>query len=441
MICRNCGKENADKAKYCFYCGEDMTAPPPPPPEKKPAPEKNVEQVTPPEPPKKNIKLIVVVTVIAFIGGILAAVIITSGLFRSSPKPKPTVSAATEAQQSGNKAAESSKAETSKTEAPKKTYANINPLRTSLGESDLERLQDSLKTKSNDTAVNVKLLLDNTLSSGDAQKKAESECKTECGNNGILLAMNEVTYSLGISATGKGGDFLPENLRLKIMKEVAPGSGGSATQFVSDVLGAIPNSKSDADLYRFKRREGSDQVVYADSGSGTLTLLEWDGYTPKKLFQTNTVYFGKDGLTENPREGLSATPKGEFRLGFAFSTQSLNTKLDTMKITDGNVWVDDPDSNYYNTLQRGSTSNPPLWSSAENTYQIFSSGRNYACILIEHNGDGFSKGVSGNGSCMYLSGKNQDLSTSYGDVNITASDMRDLLSKLDRSKNPYIIIS
>ena len=146
-------------------------------------------------------------------------------------------------------------------------------------------------------------------------------------------------------------------------------------------------------------------------------------------------------ITESPSEYKSATPKGEFKLGFAFSTNSLNTKLNTMTITPGTVWVNDPDSDYYNTVQHGSTSNPPKWSSAEDTYSIFTSGVNYACILIEHNGDGYTKGVSPNGSCMYVSGKNKNLTKSYGDVNISAEDMRELLSYLDKKMNPYIIIN
>ena len=439
MICRNCGKENADGVKYCFYCGEDMTAPPPPEPEPEPQSVVPEKQVMPVAKPKKNIKLIaaiITVSALAFIGGIVA-IVLSMNSHVAPVKPSIAATGAADVSQQS----EASTTEAPKTDAPKKTYANINTVKTALGDSDLEQLQSTLKAKSSATSVNVKLMLDNSLSSGDVQKKAESACKTECGDNGILLTVNDTTYALGISASGKGGDFLPENLRQKILKDVAIRSGGSAVSMVSDVLSAIPNNKKDADLYRFKRRDGSEQIVYANSSSGTLTLLEWDGYTPKKLFQTNTVYFGKDGLTDSPREGLSATPKGEFRLGFAFSTQSLSTKLDTMTITDGTVWVDDPDSDYYNTVQHGSTSNPPLWSSAENTYSIFSSGRNYACILIEHNGDGFTKGASSKGSCMYLSGKNQDVGTSYGDVNITASDMRKLLSYLDRNKNPYIFIS
>ena len=438
MICRNCGKENADNVKYCFYCGEDMAAPPPEPPHI-PEPEIPSDPLPPVGQPKKNVRMIatiITLSALAFIGGIVATVLIMSNLRPPTPTTPVTAVTTNAAQQPEDPATEAPK-----TEAPKKTYANIDPVRTALGDSDLEQLQSALKSKSSATSVNVKLLLDNSLSSGDVQQKAESACKTECGDNGILLTVNDMTYALGISASGKGGDFLPENLRLKITKEVALGAGGSAVDLVSAVLGAIPNNKKDADLYRFKRRDDAQQIVYANSSNNTLTLLEWDGYTPKKLFETNTVYFGSNGLTDSPREGLSATPRGEFHLGFAFSSQSLNTKMDTMLITNGTVWVDDPDSDYYNTVQRGSTSNPPLWSSAEDTYKIFSSGRNYACILIEHNGDGFTKGVSPNGSCIYLSGKNQDVSTSYGDVNITGSDMRTLLSYLDSSKNPYIFIS
>ena len=210
---------------------------------------------------------------------------------------------------------------------------------------------------------------------------------------------------------------------------------------MSIALDTIPIKKTDAELYKFKRINNSDQVVYADSKKSKLTLIEWSNDSPKKLFETKKVYFGMDGITDSPSEYKSATPKGTFKLGFAFSNHSLNTNLDTLTVTSGMVWVDDPNSNYYNTVQYGPTNNPPKWSSAEDTYAIFNGGTNYACILIEHNGDGYTKGVRAKGSAMYLAGKNTNLTKSYGDVNISATDMKTLLSYLDESDNPYIVIS
>ena len=198
----------------------------------------------------------------------------------------------------------------------------------------------------------------------------------------------------------------------------------------------------------FKKVSGANQVIFADYSDSTFTLVDWSSGKEEVKFSTNNVYFGKDGVTKNPREGLSATPQGTFKLGFAFSTSPLSTGLDTMLIKPNMVWVDDPDSQYYNMLVtvNGFNGIPPasipgMWNSSERTYTIFSQGNRSACILIEHNGDGFTKGAANKGSCMYISGKYSDLSKSWGDINISASDMTRLLSLLDESKNPYIVIS
>ena len=63
-------------------------------------------------------------------------------------------------------------------------------------------------------------------------------------------------------------------------------------------------------------------------------------------------------------------------------------------------------------------------------------------IYIEHNGNGFSSDNvrPGYGSAIGLRGQNGSLSPTYGDVDISANDMKDLLSKLDADKNPVIEI-
>ena len=61
-------------------------------------------------------------------------------------------------------------------------------------------------------------------------------------------------------------------------------------------------------------------------------------------------------------------------------------------------------------------------------------------IFIEFNGNGFSsEGVTpGAGSAIFVRGKSKSLSATYGDVDISADDMSDLLSKLNPNKNPVI---
>lgn len=209
-----------------------------------------------------------------------------------------------------------------------------------------------------------------------------------------------------------------------------------------------PKQPAAVDLDSFKKVSGANQVIYADSTGKYFTLVNWSSGNPKVEFSTNNVYFGKEGVTKNPREGLPATPAGTFPLGFAFSTSSLDTNLDTVRIKPNMVWIDDPNSDYYNMLIEVNNytgippaKNPGKWNSSEQTYSIFSPTTRSACILIEHNGDGYTKGTPNKGSCMYISGKYSNLSSSSGDINISAEDMEKLLALLDKDNNPHIVIS
>jgi len=58
------------------------------------------------------------------------------------------------------------------------------------------------------------------------------------------------------------------------------------------------------------------------------------------------------------------------------------------------------------------------------------------------NGSGFSSEnvTPGKGSAIGLRGQYGSLSPTYGDVDISYSDMIDLLSRLDATKNPVIEI-
>ena len=69
-------------------------------------------------------------------------------------------------------------------------------------------------------------------------------------------------------------------------------------------------------------------------------------------------------------------------------------------------------------------------------------GHNRSRQPYDHNGDGFSSQnvVRNKGSAIGVRGQYIALKPNYGDVDISASDMRDLLSRLDASKSPMIEI-
>jgi len=78
-------------------------------------------------------------------------------------------------------------------------------------------------------------------------------------------------------------------------------------------------------------------------------------------------YIGKNGATNNKKEGDGKTPIGEFELGIMLGThQSVQNKngLKYKQITEEMYWVDDTKSKHYNQLVNISTV-PKDWDSAE----------------------------------------------------------------------------
>ena len=96
-------------------------------------------------------------------------------------------------------------------------------------------------------------------------------------------------------------------------------------------------------------------LVEATGSNAMLTLWTYrDGQWVEDM--STTAAIGSDGLTTNKTEGDHMTPEGTFPIYFAFSTKAKNTKIAFETISEDSVWVCDPESVYYNTLQ--SKNNP-----------------------------------------------------------------------------------
>lgn len=193
--------------------------------------------------------------------------------------------------------------------------------------------------------------------------------------------------------------------------------------------------------------KGSDKCPYdyeqkltvtASSGSSyaTAELYEWQNGDWSKI-ATYDATVGSNGIG-NTREGSSTSPKGIHNLGVVLSSNSVNTNLNTYRATSNTCVIDDTGSSYYNQIME--KNNVPSNTHYDNIGRGLTNGTTYATIYIEHNGSGFSSAnvISGNGSAIGLRGQNGALSPTYGDVDISANNMRDLLSKLDAYKNPVI---
>lgn len=207
----------------------------------------------------------------------------------------------------------------------------------------------------------------------------------------------------------------------------------SAYGYVSEV-DAIPD--------RLPTVPDCQQVVLADC-NGSYVEIDFyeqvDGQWVHRLSTSGRC--GRNGITSTKADGDGCTPEGEYSLTFCCGISKPDTKLDFQWVDADTVWVDDPHSVYYNTLQSSSIKGE--WQSAEVMYSdYFSDGSHNYCINIASNGDGLTRGeaISGRGALITLCGRSTTLKETDGCIDIPAAHMSSLLGYLDSNKKPEIII-
>lgn len=187
----------------------------------------------------------------------------------------------------------------------------------------------------------------------------------------------------------------------------------------------------------------SQKIEVNTSGTyATMELFQWNGKEWESLFYTANVRIGENGASYNYGEGKKTTPKGTFDIGFCYGLTQPETGLKFKQLTPSSVFVDDPSSQYYNMLVDRNALGGNV--SYENTYDQFAvQGFFNVCIFIEHNGDGETVETStpNMGSVITICGKNGNLNSTFGCIDITATDMIYLLRYLDEEQHPVIIIS
>lgn len=207
----------------------------------------------------------------------------------------------------------------------------------------------------------------------------------------------------------------------------------SAYGFVSEV---------DATPDRIPANPDCQQVILANC-DGSYVVLDFYEYVDGQwVHRLNTNgRCGENGTTLSKIDGDSCTPEGEFALTFCCGISKPDTKLDFQWIDADTVWVNDPESVYYNTIQSSSIKGE--WQSAENMYSdYFSDGSHTYCVNIASNGDGLTRGeaVAGMGAVVTLCGRTTNLKATDGCIDIPSEQMSGLLKYLDSNKNPEIII-
>lgn len=191
-----------------------------------------------------------------------------------------------------------------------------------------------------------------------------------------------------------------------------------------------------------KSPESYSQKVVLEAASGsssaTMTLYTWSDGEWKQEAKFNAMV-GKDGISYLNSENNSYTPAGTHDLGVILATSDPSVKgARYYHATNDTCVIDDPNSSGYNQITE--FYNIPDGVHYDPIGHHLTSDTT-AMIYINHNGDGLSPCRSrGDSSAITICGMKRALEPTYGCVDISASDMEILLSKLDYTKKPVIII-
>ena len=180
------------------------------------------------------------------------------------------------------------------------------------------------------------------------------------------------------------------------------------------------------------------EIISEGNSTAHLTLYQYDKNNWKQLFDCE-AYLGKNGISEDYGKNKYTSPKGTFNILFAFGTEKPTTNLNFTTILENTVLITDETSPYYNTLQNRYLA---VNLNYKDVYYMFKSNQLNYCIFFDFNGDGITKDSANanKGSNLTICGFNGKLSATDGCIDIKATDMLKLLSYLDSSKKPVVII-
>ena len=146
------------------------------------------------------------------------------------------------------------------------------------------------------------------------------------------------------------------------------------------------------------------------------------------------VGIGKNGFAMpfNKREGDGKSPTGIYRLGKLYTYEKqLNTLLEYQHTTSEDKWIDDPNSDDYNTYVKGFTNAK----SYENL--LLKTDAYKYCMVIEYNTNPI---IKGKGSAIFFHLAVKKPSFTAGCVAIDEENMKLMVNWLDPKRNPTIIM-
>lgn len=291
---------------------------------------------------------------------------------------------------------------------------------------------------------------------GPDTHKALNNSKSKKKTSKKKTSKQTATYRIG--SQGKGVKKLQKDLSEKGYKTSADGIYGANTaKVVKDLQQdagitadgiAGPDTHKALDDAKKKKKEkqkskknkvdkmttlgDSEQVILVttdnmDATTGTLETYEKKDGNWKQVMK-DTAYVGKSGLSDPKQEGDLGAPVGKFSLGDAFGYEGdPGTKLDYRDTKQTDVWVDDPDSDYYNTLQSTNSKNKD-WDSAEDmNHELYANG-----IEINYN----ESNTPGEGSAIFLHAND---SYTVGCTATPPDSLKEVMTWVDPAKDPVIV--
>ena len=234
-----------------------------------------------------------------------------------------------------------------------------------------------------------------------------------------------------VSAPGDGIHYDAKSNKLfteEMLKCIETTDNSSSNSSFDSIL-----SKGGTSVDKLKEKNIKQLVVVESSGSSANVSFYENGSNGWQVDSglNASGYVGSNGTTDSPSEGKAATPKGLYGIGDAFYQNSKpDTKLGSFKITSDTYWIDDPASKYYNQHVEGTANKD--WNSAEHMSEI--SSYKYG-FVIKYNMSPIKKGA---GSAIFFHISHN--SPTAGCVSVSEDKVLSYLARLDKSKNPYILI-
>ena len=172
---------------------------------------------------------------------------------------------------------------------------------------------------------------------------------------------------------------------------------------VSQILTVAGTGDCNADISYYKKENGNWELKWTEKG-----------------------YVGRNGITDNKKEGDGATPSGVYSFDLAFGLlDDPGSVLPYHTIVKGDFWVDDPASPHYNQLVNDKTTAKD-WNSGENLIKA-TPYYNYA-LNLDYN----KERTPGAGSAIFL---HCFMATSYkgssGCICLPESRMKELIGSAD----------